>query len=247
VSVEAMALALHHSRAAGTARLVLIGIANHDGDGGAWPSIATLAKYAGLNGKPDNNAKVVRRAVKTLVDLGEVTVVRQGGGTREMNDYERPNLYRVTLRCPEGCDGSTKHKMPRSETPGLYSPPGGGQGARGEGAEQPPKPSLQPPTESSVGSSDHWATKPPHDQARRKPAKAKTLTQDEMNADFARLKALCLEEGQDDPASVWWTLRKEHAAVSPAAFMARLIEYGEWTGFVGNHGIGEYQPNGEAA
>ena len=49
------------------------------------------------------------------------------------------------------------------------------------------------------------------------------------------------------PVSVWWTLRKEHNAAKPSAFMAKLVEYSEWEGFVGSHGIGEYQANGEAA
>jgi DNA-binding transcriptional regulator YhcF (GntR family) len=67
MSNEAMAIALHHSRSSGTTKLVLLGIANHDGDGGAWPSLATLATYAG-----GVSERTVSRAIGELVELGEV-------------------------------------------------------------------------------------------------------------------------------------------------------------------------------
>lgn len=34
MSIEAMAVALHHSKTQGATKLVLLGIANHEGDGG---------------------------------------------------------------------------------------------------------------------------------------------------------------------------------------------------------------------
>lgn len=105
MSVESITLALHHSRAVGTDKVVLIGIANHDGDGGAWPSIATLAKYA--NVKP----RTVQRSIANLVELGEVEVVLNGGGLRFDADHTRPNLYRLALRCPANCDGTTAHRL----------------------------------------------------------------------------------------------------------------------------------------
>jgi hypothetical protein len=43
MSIEAVATVLNHSKARGRAKLVLIGIANHLGDQGAWPSISTLS------------------------------------------------------------------------------------------------------------------------------------------------------------------------------------------------------------
>ena len=100
-----MAIALHHSRAQGSARMVLIGIANHEGDGGAWPSVATLAKYAGIT------ARNVQKAIAKLEELGEIKRHQQQGGTPTMPDHERPNLYRFTLRCPQGCDGTSRHKV----------------------------------------------------------------------------------------------------------------------------------------
>src|SRR5690606_8731754 len=86
VSIESVTIALHHSRAVGAAKLVLIGIANHDGDGGSWPSVATLAKYAGIT------PRHVRRAVGELEQLHEIRRHVQRGGTAFTEDPRRPNL-----------------------------------------------------------------------------------------------------------------------------------------------------------
>lgn len=104
MSVESIAIALHHSRAVGTAKLVLIGIANHDGDGGAWPSVGTLAKYAGV--APRN----VQVAIKKLEELHEVRRFVQAGGNHLTKEHERPNRYQFLLRCPIDCDRSSAHR-----------------------------------------------------------------------------------------------------------------------------------------
>lgn len=105
MSVEAMAIALHHSRANGAAKLVLVGIANHDGDGGAWPSMPTLATYAGIN------ERNTHYAVEKLVQLGEISVEINGGGGRQTADHMQPNLYHFLLKCPPNCDGTRAHRM----------------------------------------------------------------------------------------------------------------------------------------
>ena len=105
MSAEALAIALNHSRAKGTAKVVLLGIANHDGDGGAWPSIGTLARYANVD------ARTVQRAIDSLEKLGEVKRIVQGGGTHLTSDAHRPNLYRLTLRCPNECDRTAQHRV----------------------------------------------------------------------------------------------------------------------------------------
>lgn len=105
MSVEAMAAVLHHSKATGTAKLVLLGIANHDGDGGAWPTVATLAKYA------NTSERGTQKAIARLVELGELRVDRQQGGTADYVDALRPNRYHVLVRCPTGCDGTTRHQV----------------------------------------------------------------------------------------------------------------------------------------
>jgi hypothetical protein len=106
MSVESMAIVLHHSPSSGTDKVVLLGIANHDGDGGAWPSIATLAKYANV---AERN---VQSAIKRLEASGQITRHFQDGGTRAMRNGQRPNRYVINLRCPAECDRSTNHKVP---------------------------------------------------------------------------------------------------------------------------------------
>ena len=104
MSVEAISLVLHHSKATGTTKLVLIGIANHvnpDNDG-AWPSQATLAKYANVSDRS------VRTAIDKLIELGEVRVEVAGG--HSFNQY-KPNRYWLMLTCPASCDGSVSHKV----------------------------------------------------------------------------------------------------------------------------------------
>jgi hypothetical protein len=100
-----VAIALHHSRAKGTAKLVLIGIANHDGDGGAFPKIATLAKYAGVH------PRHVVRCLNALGELGEIIIHQSQGGTAKTPEYVRPNLYEFVLECPPECDRTKNHRI----------------------------------------------------------------------------------------------------------------------------------------
>lgn len=100
-----MAAVLHHSRSKGTDKLVLLGIANHYGDGGAWPTVATLARYA------NTTERTVQRSLHNLIKLGELGVHLQQGGTRHMKDGERPNRYDVLVACPALCDGTTQHRI----------------------------------------------------------------------------------------------------------------------------------------
>lgn len=106
--LESIAIALHHSQASGTAKLVLIGIANHDGDGGAWPSMATLAKYANVS------VRSARRGVEELEKLGEIrradTDERDATLPAHLPEHLRPNLYRFLLVCPPGCDRTSAHR-----------------------------------------------------------------------------------------------------------------------------------------
>lgn len=104
MTVEAIAIALHHSKARGTAKLVLLGIANHDGDGGSWPSMMRLATYAGVD------ISQVKRALPKLVELGEIEVVGNGGGQVNTPEHMRTNLYVLKLRCPSNCDGTAQHR-----------------------------------------------------------------------------------------------------------------------------------------
>jgi hypothetical protein len=68
---------------------VLLGIANHLGDQGAWPSISTLARYANAS------ERSVKRDIQELVELGELRVELQNAPTR--GQY-KTNLYWLTIK-----------------------------------------------------------------------------------------------------------------------------------------------------
>jgi len=91
MSVEKIAAVLHHAPIGGTAKLLLIGIANHEGDGGAWPAIATLARYAGVNER--NARKMMQKLVSTFALAGAVPFSRSrchlpGGGHPGLADHD---------------------------------------------------------------------------------------------------------------------------------------------------------------
>ena len=117
MSIRSSALVWDHSMAKGTALLVLLVIADHDGEGGAWPSIGTIARAARVS------ESTARRAVRELEQLGELRVELRGGGTQSTPDRVRPNRYVITIRPPEQpypSSGSTPPPPPAPPTP--YSP-----------------------------------------------------------------------------------------------------------------------------
>jgi len=88
MSIEAVSLVLNNSRATGRSKLVLLGIANHLGDHGAWPSISTLARYA------NSSERSVKRDIQELIELGELKVEIQNAPTK--TQY-KTNLYWITI------------------------------------------------------------------------------------------------------------------------------------------------------
>lgn len=88
MSIEAMNLVLNYSKATGRAKLVLLGIANHFGDNGAWPSISTLARYANAS------ERSVKRDIQELVELGELNVEVNSAPT---GGQYKTNLYWINV------------------------------------------------------------------------------------------------------------------------------------------------------
>jgi hypothetical protein len=155
MSVESLAVVLHHSAAAGTAKLILIGIANHDGDGGAWPSVETLARYANIK------RRAVQNHLRTLVELGELAITYNGGGTVDLRGDQRPNRYDVLVTCPPGCDRTKAHRVrdgvqdpaPREVVDGVHDRTERGAGSRPNGVQDPaPKPSMNHPRTAAAAS-----------------------------------------------------------------------------------------------
>ena len=88
MSIQTMQAVWQHSKAEGRARLVLLAIADHQGEIGAWPSIATLAKMVNASDRS------VQRDIAELHRLGELDVQIQNAPT---NRQYKSNLYWVKL------------------------------------------------------------------------------------------------------------------------------------------------------
>lgn len=88
MSIEVMNAVWKHSRSEGRARLVLLAIADHQGEIGAWPSIQTLARMV------NSSERSVQRDIVYLQDIGELKVEVQNAPTK--SQY-KSNLYWVTL------------------------------------------------------------------------------------------------------------------------------------------------------
>jgi len=88
MSIEIMNAVWKNSKADGRARLVLLAIADHQGEIGAWPSIATLAKMV------NSSERSVQRDIQHLQAIGELRVEVQNAPTK--TQY-KSNLYWVTL------------------------------------------------------------------------------------------------------------------------------------------------------
>lgn len=84
MAIEKMVDVLLRSKASPRAKLVLLGIANHEGENGAYPSIKTLATYANCS------ERSVKRDIQELVALGELIVENQAA---PVASKYRPNLY----------------------------------------------------------------------------------------------------------------------------------------------------------
>ncbi len=171
MSVEAMAIALHHSRAKGAARTILVGIANHDGDGGAFPSMRSLAKYGAVD------VRNARKHVARLVELKEIRVHLQGGNIidkvtgKPLPAELQPNRYDFLLVCPPWCDRTKQHRDTRkrrtiADSPDLWMNPRADSSGGTEAPGGPPDESApltvhyQPPTTGSPSTTDR-ASDPP--------------------------------------------------------------------------------------
>ena len=71
MSIEAMNSVWKNSKSSGRARLTLLAIADHLGEQGAWPSIATLSRMVNAS------ERSVKRDIQELTELGELRVELQ--------------------------------------------------------------------------------------------------------------------------------------------------------------------------
>lgn len=88
MSIEVSNAVWRTSQSVGRARLVLLAIADHQGEIGAWPSIETLAKMVNAS------ERSVQRDINELIQLGELIKHEQAAPSR--GQY-KANLYWVKL------------------------------------------------------------------------------------------------------------------------------------------------------
>lgn len=121
-----------HSQADGSARLLLLAIADHANDDGtgAWPSVASLAQ------KTHISERNVQRLCRTLADLGELDV-HVGAGPHGSNAYVVK------------CHPSTENVTPDNLSPLTKATDGGAPGVTRGVRPVSPKPSYNRPEESS--------------------------------------------------------------------------------------------------
>lgn len=159
MSVEHLAIVLHHSRAVGTEKVVLIGIANHDGDGGAFPAHSTLAKYANVD------VSNVRKALRKLVMAGELRIEERFTTAANGAVLNTTNRYHILVQCPADCDRSAQHRIAVQKNGKAPAPtPLGGSALPPLGADAHP-PWAPAPTKPSTNHPEE----PLGTQPRRKP------------------------------------------------------------------------------
>jgi hypothetical protein len=110
MSIQIMNAVWRESKSKGRARLVLLSIADHQGELGAWPSIETLAKM--VNSSP----RSVQRDIQDLIELGELVVEFRSAPT--YGPY-KANRYFVNL--PGVTDGVSEVTKTAPEVTDLES------------------------------------------------------------------------------------------------------------------------------
>ncbi len=88
MSIAVINAVWEHSKSKNRARVVLLAIADMQGEIGAWPSLSTLAKMANAS------ERSVQRDIQTLIELGELRVEIQSAPIKRQY---KSNLYWVTL------------------------------------------------------------------------------------------------------------------------------------------------------
>jgi len=106
MSSEAMSAVLHHSKASPHAKLVLMAIAYHENETGAWMSQSTLARLCNMS------ERTIRRHIQELRDHYEIDIIPNDGAG---HGARMTNRYFIILECPESCDGSFSHKETSAE------------------------------------------------------------------------------------------------------------------------------------
>lgn len=113
MSIEIMNAVWRESKSDGRARLVLLAIADHQGEIGAWPSIRRLANMVNAS------ERSVQRDIQHLQKIGELRVETRNAPT---GGQYKANRYWVTLpSVPEVTDSAPEVTNPTPEVTDLAS------------------------------------------------------------------------------------------------------------------------------
>lgn len=110
MSIQIMNAVWRESKAEGRARLVLLAIADHQGEIGAWPSIQTLAKMVNAS------ERSVQRDIQDLIKLGELDVEFRSAPT-----YGPYKANRYWVKLPGVTNGVSEVTKTASEVTDLGS------------------------------------------------------------------------------------------------------------------------------
>ncbi len=188
MSVKAMSWVWEHSRAKGSARLVLLALADHAGaDGGdAYPSIRRLSQRCGIG------ERTVQEALQALVALGEIEV-EANAGPRGVN------RYRLTMppQIPHPADSA-----PRNLSQG---PPQNTAPAPADSAPEPSRTTLEPSSSSSTSDSRAVPATVWRKIAERKATTRTGAPIGDLAAWLRKTAANALEEQSDRAEWLWAT------------------------------------------
>ena len=147
MSVVQLSRVLKHSRSKGSARLVLIALADVANDEGEVTAYARSQKILAQKANVDPGS--VRRAIDKLLELEEIEVLRLGDG-------RKPSDYRIILEEPaiegaqdEGPRSAGPGRAGRAPSPGDLPP----QGAQDAGPITPSLPGVDPSPPDTSGES----------------------------------------------------------------------------------------------
>lgn len=131
-----MAWVLNHSQTTATDKLILLGIANHADENGenSWPSVKTLARYAGVT---ERNARL---ALRRLEEAGEIKTEVRSGGRVDSDPRYRTNRYTLVRFRGVASDRSSDSGGSLSASRGVASGTSGGSPATGKPSLNRPKP-----------------------------------------------------------------------------------------------------------
>lgn len=119
MSVEAMVAVLNHSQAKGGARLLLLVMANEAASDGSLTAYRRSLKH--LAKMCNCSVDTVRRQMRELVDLGELTILAAGGG-RQQSDY-RLDVVQGVATVPTQGSQPCPPRGSNPATPGVATVP----------------------------------------------------------------------------------------------------------------------------